>query len=240
MDMEKLCDKLVEWLKNYVKNAGASGAVFGMSGGVDSSVVSVLCKKAFGDNVLGLIMPCHSDKNDELDAKLVAEKFDIKYKVVTLDSVYDEFLKVVDETEDKLVKANIKPRLRMTTLYYYAGLNNYLVVGAENKSELVVGYFTKHGDSGADLMPIANLVKSQVRMLASYLGIPQKIIDKAPSAGLWSGQTDESEMGITYEELDNYILTGKADPKIKERIELLNKRSEHKRSLAKKPEFILE
>ncbi|HHV83082.1 NAD(+) synthase [Tepidanaerobacter syntrophicus] len=240
MDMEKLCDKLVEWLKNYVKNAGASGAVFGMSGGVDSSVVSVLCKKAFGDNVLGLIMPCHSDKNDELDAKLVAEKFDIKYKVVTLDSVYDEFLKVVDETEDKLVKANIKPRLRMTTLYYYAGLNNYLVVGAENKSELVVGYFTKHGDSGADLMPIANLVKSQVRMLASYLGIPQKIIDKAPSAGLWSGQTDESEMGITYEELDNYILTGKADPKVKERIELLNKRSEHKRSLAKKPEFILE
>ncbi|GAQ26314.1 NAD(+) synthase [Tepidanaerobacter syntrophicus] len=240
MDMEKLCDKLVEWLKNYVKNAGASGAVFGMSGGVDSSVVSVLCKKAFGDNVLGLIMPCHSDKNDELDAKLVAEKFDIKYKVVTLDSVYDEFLKVVDETEDKLVKANIKPRLRMTTLYYYAGLNNYLVVGAENKSELVVGYFTKHGDSGADLMPIANLVKSQVRILASYLGIPQKIIDKAPSAGLWSGQTDESEMGITYEELDNYILTGKADPKIKERIELLNKRSEHKRSLAKKPEFILE
>ncbi|WP_286680676.1 NAD(+) synthase [Tepidanaerobacter sp. EBM-49] len=240
MDMEKLCDKLVEWLKNYVKNAGASGAVFGMSGGVDSSVVSVLCKKAFGDNVLGLIMPCHSDKNDELDAKLVAEKFDIKYKVVTLDSVYDEFLKVVDETEDKLVKANIKPRLRMTTLYYYAGLNNYLVVGAENKSELVVGYFTKHGDSGADLMPIANLVKSQVRMLASYLGIPQKIIDKAPSAGLWSGQTDESEMGITYEELDNYILTGRADPKVKERIELLNKRSEHKRSLAKKPEFILE
>jgi len=240
MDMEKLCDKLVEWLKNYVKNAGASGAVFGMSGGVDSSVVSVLCKKAFGDNVLGLIMPCHSDKNDELDAKLVAEKFDIKYKVVTLDSVYDEFLKVVDETEDKLVKANIKPRLRMTTLYYYAGLNNYLVVGAENKSDLVVGYFTKHGDSGADLMPIANLVKSQVRMLASYLGIPQKIIDKAPSAGLWSGQTDESEMGITYEELDNYILTGKADPKVKERIELLNKRSEHKRSLAKKPEFILE
>lgn len=240
MDMEKLCGKLVEWLKNYVKNAGASGAVFGMSGGVDSSVVSVLCKKAFGDNVLGLIMPCHSDKNDELDAKLVAEKFDIKYKVVTLDSVYDEFLKVVDETEDKLVKANIKPRLRMTTLYYYAGLNNYLVVGAENKSELVVGYFTKHGDSGADLMPIANLVKSQVRMLASYLGIPQKIIDKAPSAGLWSGQTDESEMGITYEELDNYILTGKADPKVKERIELLNKRSEHKRSLAKKPEFILE
>lgn len=240
MDMEKLCDKLVEWLKNYVKNAGASGAVFGMSGGVDSSVVSVLCKKAFGDNVLGLIMPCHSDKNDELDAKLVAEKFDIKYKVVTLDSVYDEFLKVVDETEDKLVKANIKPRLRMTTLYYYAGLNNYLVVGAENKSELVVGYFTKYGDSGADLMPIANLVKSQVRMLASYLGIPQKIIDKAPSAGLWSGQTDESEMGITYEELDNYILTGKADSKVKERIELLNKRSEHKRSLAKKPEFILE
>lgn len=240
MDMEKLCDELVEWLKNYVKNAGVSGAVFGMSGGIDSSVVSVLCKKAFDDNALGLIMPCHSDKNDELDAKLVAEKFDIKYRVVTLDSVYDEFLKVVDETEDKLVKANIKPRLRMTTLYYYAGLNNYLVIGAENKSELTVGYFTKYGDSGADLMPIANLVKSQVRMLASYLGIPQKIIDKAPSAGLWSGQTDESEMGITYEELDNYILTGKADPKVKERIELLNKRSEHKRVLAKKPEFILE
>jgi len=221
-----------------VQQAGAEGAVFGMSGGIDSAVVSVLCKKAFGDKALGLIMPCYSDENDELDARLVADKFGIECRTVVLDNIYDEFMKAVEPTDNIMAKANIKPRLRMTTLYYYAAINNYLVVGSENKSELTVGYFTKHGDSGADLLPIANLVKSQVRELAAYLGIPQKIIEKAPAAGLWSGQTDEQEMGLTYQELDQYILTGRINSPEKEaKIKAMHQKSEHKRQMPQIPDF---
>ena len=238
MNINELCNALIVWLQEYARKAGAHGAVFGMSGGIDSAVVSVLCKKAFGENALGLIMPCYSDKNDQIDAGLVADKFDIKYHTIVLDDVYDEFLKIMDKSENHMAKANIKPRLRMTVLYYYAGINNYLVVGSENKSELTVGYFTKHGDGGADLWPIGNLVKSQVRKLAFHFNIPQKIIDKTPTAGLWSGQTDEEEMGITYDELDKYILTGETEnPEIKDRIYTLYKKSEHKRRPPQIPEF---
>lgn len=238
MNINELCNALIVWLQEYARKAGAHGAVFGMSGGIDSAVVSVLCKKAFGENALGLIMPCYSDKNDQIDAGLVADKFDIKYHTIVLDDVYDEFLKIMDKSENHMAKANIKPRLRMTVLYYYAGINNYLVVGSENKSELTVGYFTKHGDGGADLWPIGNLVKSQVRKLAFHFNIPQKIIDKTPTAGLWSGQTDEEEMGITYDELDKYILTGETEnPEIKNRINTLYKKSEHKRRPPQIPEF---
>lgn len=238
LDMERLCNSLVTWLVQRVQQAGAEGAVFGMSGGIDSAVVSVLCKKAFGDKALGLIMPCYSDENDELDARLVADKFGIECRTVVLDNIYDEFMKAVEPTDNIMAKANIKPRLRMTTLYYYAAINNYLVVGSENKSELTVGYFTKHGDSGADLLPIANLVKSQVRELAAYLGIPQKIIEKAPAAGLWSGQTDEQEMGLTYQELDQYILTGRINSPEKEaKIKAMHQKSEHKRQMPQIPDF---
>lgn len=230
LETDILYNKLVVWLKEYAKQSKARGAVFGMSGGIDSAVVSVLCKKAFGENALGLIMPCYSNENDKVDASLVADKFKIRYHTIVLDNIYDEFLKVMDKSENHMAKANIKPRLRMTTLYYYARLYNYLVVGAENKSELTVGYFTKYGDGGADLFPIGNLVKSQVQELAFYLGIPHQIIDKIPTAGLWDGQTDEEEMGITYNELDKYILTGEtSNPEIKERIHTLYRNSEHKR-----------
>ena len=233
MNINELCNALIVWLQEYARKAGAHGAVFGMSGGIDSAVVSVLCKKAFGENALGLIMPCYSDKNDQIDAGLVADKFDIKYHTIVLDDVYDGFLKIMDKSGNHMAKANIKPRLRMTVLYYYAGINNYLVVGSENKSELTVGYFTKHGDGGADLWPIGNLVKSQVRKLAFHFNIPQKIIDKTPTAGLWSGQ-----MGITYDELDKYILTGETEnPEIKNRINTLYKKSEHKRRPPQIPEF---
>jgi len=238
--MEELCSSLISWLKERTYEAGADGAVFGMSGGIDSAVVSVLCKKAFGDSALGLIMPCYSDDNDAFDARLVADKFGIKYRIIVLDKVYDEFIKIIEPSDNIMAKANIKPRLRMITLYYYAAINNYLVIGSENKSELTVGYFTKYGDGGADLWPIANLVKSQVKELASYLDIPRKIIEKAPSAGLWSGQTDEQEMGITYEELDQYILTGGLNSPEKEaKIRKMHEKSEHKRRLPQIPDFNL-
>ena len=220
---------LVEWLRDRVEQAGAAGAAVGLSGGIDSAVTSVLCKKAFGDNVLGVIMPCHSRAEDADDARLVAEKFSIDYINRDLGPVFDKFLDILDAEKDGgLAVANMKPRLRMTALYYYAAEKNYLVIGTDNWSELKVGYFTKYGDGGIDLAPLGRLVKTEVRQLAAHLGIPDKIINKAPSAGLWQGQTDEEEMGISYSELDHYILTGEASPEVRERIEELAAKSAHK------------
>ncbi len=232
LDLEHIENILVEWLKGKVKEAGSKGAVVGLSGGIDSAVTSVLCKKAFGDRVLGVILPCYSNKEDEEDAKLVAEKFKIKYIQKDLGPVYDKLLLTLDargDTENNNMSvANIKPRLRMVSLYYYAARNNYLVIGTDNWSELKTGYFTKFGDGGVDLAPLGRLVKTEVRELAEYLGIPHKIISKKPSAGLWSGQTDEKEMGIKYEELDRYILKGEGKPEVKDTVEKLAKKNAHK------------
>lgn len=232
LDYSQVEKVLVEWLRKKIKEAGAKGAVVGLSGGIDSAVTSVLCKKAFGEEVLGIIMPCYSNESDEKDASLVAETFNINYIRKDLSPVFDEFLNIFEDEgkkeEGNLALANIKPRLRMTTLYYYAQRNNYLVVGTDNWSELKVGYFTKYGDGGIDLAPLGRLVKTEVRKLAKHLGIPEKIINKAPSAGLWQGQTDEKEMGVSYETLDRYILTGEAGPEEKEIIEGLAKKSRHK------------
>lgn len=230
--MHELSLQLVNWLKDSVEKANAKGAVFGLSGGIDSAVVAALCKRAFGENALGIIMPCYSDPQDEVDARKVATSLELKFKIVYLDRVYDELIKASGDCDNMIAKANVKPRLRMTTLYYHAALYNYLVVGSENKSELFTGYFTKHGDNGVDLMPIGDLVKSEVYSLAKHLKIPEEIMDKKPSAGLWPGQTDEGEMGFGYEQLDEYILTGStANGEVESKIAKLNKMSEHKRSL---------
>ncbi|PRX30406.1 NAD+ synthase [Orenia metallireducens] len=237
-DYKLITEKLVVWIQQKVKEAGCKGAVVGLSGGIDSSVTAALCKKAFPENTLGLIMPCESNPEDQKDAKLLAEKFEIEYKKIDLASVFNSMLDVVDLVDDqKLSLANIKPRLRMTTLYYYASLNGYLVVGTDNRSELKLGYFTKFGDGGIDLAPLGNLVKSEVREVARVLGVPEKIITKAPSAGLWAGQTDESELGITYEEVDNYILTGEASSKVKEIVDTLEEKNQHKLALPPIPSF---
>jgi NAD+ synthase len=240
MDTEKLAGKLVDWIKERVTEAKGKGVLLGLSGGIDSAVVAVLCKRAFPDNTLCINLPCHSNPEDQEHAKLVAKKFSIPYKVIGLDSLYDSFLTLlpvdkVDPALDRLAMSNLKVRLRMVTLYYHANRLNYLVVGSSNQSELSVGYFTKWGDGGVDMMPIGNLVKQEVIALAKYLGIPQPIIDKPPSAGLWHGQTDEAEMGLTYEALDRYLLTGKADAKIKTTIETLKAKSEHKRKVPPLP-----
>lgn len=242
---DELPRKIITWIRESVTTAGCTGVVIGMSGGIDSSVVSVLCKYAFPDTILGVILPCYSNDTDQEHAKNVAEQFSIPVKVVDLNEIYSAFIKNVScdckETETKkIADANIKPRLRMAVLYYYANLFNCVVVGATNKSELEIGYFTKYGDGGVDLMPIGMLVKDQVRQLAAYLGIPQEIIDKTPSAGLWDGQTDEEEMGLTYKELDRYILTGECDNSIKSKIDMLAGRGYHKKSLPIIPSFLVE
>jgi len=232
LDYNHVEKTLIEWLRKKVNDANAKGIVIGLSGGIDSAVSSVLAKKAFPDNVLGLIMPCYSNEQDKKDAIMVAEKFSINYKIKELDSLYNNFKNTVNANEEfknsNLALANVKPRLRMVTLYYYSALNNYLVLGTDNWSELKVGYFTKYGDGGIDLTILGRLVKTEVRELAKHLGIPKEIINKKPSAGLWEGQTDEEEMGLSYDELDHYILTGKGEPKIKEKIEKLAAKNKHK------------
>ncbi len=198
-------NRIVSWVKKQVKDAGAKGIVLGLSGGIDSAVVAALCKKAVGkNNLLVLFMPCNSNAQDLKDARLVARKLKLNSRLVDLSAVYNNFLKVLPQAES-LARGNLKPRLRMNTLYYFANKLNYLVCGTGNKSELLVGYFTKYGDGGVDILPIADLFKRQVRSLAKELNIPESIIIKPPTAGLWQGQTDEGEMGITYDELDDIL-----------------------------------
>lgn len=241
-NLEELERKLVSWLQERVVQAGAKGTVVGLSGGLDSAVVAVLCQKAFPQENLAVIMPCHSMEEDAAHAKLLAEEFGIPYRLLTLDTVYDSMLALL--TEDMagdevlaIARANLKPRLRMLVLYFYAAQHNYLVVGTSNRSEIAVGYFTKYGDGGADLLPLGNLVKTEVVAMASHLGIPREIIEKPPSGGLWPGQTDEAEMGISYRDLDAYLKGGKIDPLVQARIEDLQRKSQHKRERPPIPDF---
>jgi len=228
-------NRIIDWIKKQLKEAKAKGIVMGLSGGVDSSVVAYLVKEAVGkDKVLALILPCHSQKQDLEDAKLIARKFGIRTKTVDLTNIYDNLIKILPKGTS-LAKANLKPRLRMLVLYYFANKLNYLVCGTGNKSEISIGYFTKHGDGATDILPIGDLLKREVKELAQELGIPKHIITKPPTAGLWPGQTDEGEMGITYPELDDIlgrienkrrqILSKEKVNKVKDMI----KRSEHKR-----------
>ncbi len=241
MKTEEMADKLVLWLKEKVAAAGLKGAVFGMSGGIDSSVVAVLSQKAFGDDALGLVMPCHSIGQDEQHAMAVADKFNIKTQKITLDNLYDTFVQTLSKglstLPPRLALANVKVRLRMITLYYYANQLGYMVIGTGNKSELVTGYFTKYGDSGVDILPLGNLVKAQVRDIAVFLGVPEDIITKSPSAGLWQGQTDETEMGLNYEDIDNYIMTGQVADTIKNKLDTMFTESDHKRKTPPIPYF---
>ncbi|MDI6735372.1 MAG: NAD+ synthase [bacterium] len=240
----KLVDDIANWIRIQVEQSGAEGVVLGLSGGVDSSVVAALSKKAVGERVLGLIMPCGSSPIDEENALLVASQLGIKTQRINLEAVCRGLLEVLPPGTgvppgNKLALANLKPRLRMITLYYYANNLNYLVSGTGNKSEIMVGYFTKYGDGGVDILPVGGIVKSQVRDLAKELGIPKEIIDKPPSAGLWQGQTDEEELCITYAELDKTILaleskmTEDIDAHILSKVENLIKVSAHKRALPK-------
>jgi NAD+ synthase len=200
-----LIEDITHWIRHQISMAGVGGVVLGMSGGLDSSVAAVLCKQALGDAVRGLILPCHSDPSDEAHALLVAARFQIMTESVDLGPVFDLLVSILPPG-NRLAVANLKPRLRMTVMYYYANELGYLVIGSGNKSELLTGYFTKYGDGAADLLPLGGLLKTQIQDIARSLAIPEEIINKPPSAGLWEGQTDEGELGITYEELDRAIL----------------------------------
>jgi NAD+ synthase len=225
----KTSEKISGWIREKVNQAGAKGVVVGLSGGIDSSVVAVLSKKAVGDNTLGIIMPCHSNPTDMEHSKILAKKFGIRTQLVDLAPLYDMLLKMLPPGSG-IAKANLKPRLRMITLYYFANSNSYLVAGTGNKSEEMVGYFTKYGDGGVDILPIGDLLKKDVRVLAAEIGIPKEIIDKLPSAGLWDGQTDEKEMGITYEQLDKILESNDFGTESGKKVSRMIRNSEHKRN----------
>jgi len=231
----KLADRISNWIRQKVREAETEGVVVGLSGGVDSSVVACLAKMAMKEKVMGLIMPCHGDSLDEHYADLMAKKLSMRKERIVLDSVYDRLLGILPSAR-KLALANLKPRLRMTTLYYFANNLNYLVAGTGNKSEILIGYFTKYGDGGCDILPLGDILKTQVRELAVSLGIPDEIIKRTPSAGLWKEQTDEGEIGLSYPDLDRIILaiesskTDSLPPRMLARVKELKKRSEHKRS----------
>ena len=248
---------LADWMKAHVVAAGSRGIVVGLSGGIDSAVVVGLAAMAMPGNVVGVMLPCHSDARDEADAKIAADHFKVPAVRVDLAPSYDRLLLdlrttvahmppdqrpvlVHDEVDPKarVPVANLKPRLRMTALYFVANSMNYLVAGTGNRSELTIGYFTKYGDGGVDILPIGRLLKSEVRALAQAMKIPQGIIDKAPSAGLWEGQTDESEMGFSYAELERYLTDGpgSVSPALGLRIERLQRASDHKRALPPLPD----
>lgn len=239
LDYEKVTNFLLEWLDKQIAGAGKKGGIVGLSGGIDSAVTAALLQRLPGLDSFGLIMPCHSSLEDGRDAELIAEFLEMEYDYLDLSPHYDRLiadLRKVEPGEDQLAEANVKPRLRMISLYYLAARKNFLVVGTDNWSELTTGYFTKYGDGGIDLAPLGRLVKTEVRELARHLGLPEKIISREPSAGLWRDQTDEGEMGISYEILDKYILGEEVGETEKARIEELKKSARHKLQMPPVPD----
>lgn len=245
MSIQQKINFTVDWLKALVQNAGMNGLVVGVSGGIDSAVVANLIKRAFPEHSLGVIMPCKSNPQDRLDALEVVEAANLKYLEIELtaahESIFSRVNQVMSEAGDlqeervKLGDANLRARLRMSTLYAVANNYGYLVVGTDNAAEWHLGYFTKYGDGGVDCVPLVNLTKGEVREWAKELQVPQSVIDKAPSAGLWEGQTDEQEMGTTYEIVDKYLKGQDIPEQDKAIIERLHRISAHKRQLPPKP-----
>ncbi len=234
---EQLAEGIAHWLRAYVKGAGLKGYAVGLSGGIDSAVVAALCQRAVGDQVLAALLPCHSPDEDRAMAQRVADAFGLRTVTLELTEVYDALVAALPPGLGGMAYANLKPRLRMAALYSLAQGHDYLVAGTGNKSELMVGYFTKYGDGGVDLEPLGDLYKHQVRELAGVLGVPQAVIERPPSAGLWQGQTDEGELGMSYDELDSVLeaiktgRTGQVDPGLLARVQHMISTTAHKRSM---------
>ncbi len=209
LNYKKVISEIENWIKDYVTSANVKGVVLGISGGIDSAVTAALCVNALNkQNVIGLGLPCSSVPQDLHDAKKVIKMLGIKFITIELSSIYNEFMKITSPLfkSNKMAIANLKPRLRMVTIYFVSqSLGKNLVVGTSNRTELAIGYFTKYGDGGVDFEPIGGLYKCEVREIARILNIPEEIIKKPPSAGLWEGQTDEGEIGLTYDVLDEII-----------------------------------
>jgi len=209
LDYKQTISEIQKWIRNYVNSAKVKGIVVGISGGIDSAVTTSLCVNALGkENIIGLGLPCSSIPQDLKDAEKLTKLLEIKFIKIELTSTYNEFVKVTESLfeSNNMALANLKPRLRMMAIYFVGqSLGKFLVAGTSNRTELAIGYFTKYGDGGVDFEPIGGLYKCEVRKVAKLLNVPEEIVKKPPSAGLWEGQTDEGEIGITYEVLDEII-----------------------------------
>ncbi|TGC07395.1 NAD+ synthase [Methanolobus halotolerans] len=211
MDINKAKDIVVNFIRDRAEEAGVKGAVVGISGGIDSALTAYLTVEALGkENVLGIHMPelKLTPAEDVLDATEVAERLGIEFKTIDISGPLTSFIEAIPDSRLSFNHANgnLKARIRMSILYYYANIIERMVMGTGNKTEILLGYFTKYGDGGVDLEPIGDLYKSEVREMAYLVGVPVEIINKPPSAGLWEGQTDEEELGISYELVDRFLM----------------------------------
>ncbi|CAB49089.1 NAD+ synthase [Pyrococcus abyssi] len=247
LDYEKAIERIIDFIREKCSN----GVVVGISGGVDSATVTYLATKALGrEKVLGLIMPYYENQDVE-DAKLVVESLGIEYRVINIRPIVDTIVSEIGIELDKKSLGNVMARTRMMILYAHANSMNRMVLGTSNRSEFLTGYFTKWGDGASDYAPLINLYKTEVWEIAKRIGVPERIVKKKPTAGLWEGQTDEDELGISYKLLDE-ILWRLVDLKMEkekiaedlgipiekvEHVENLVKGSEHKRRLPIGPSF---
>ncbi|GGM27422.1 NH(3)-dependent NAD(+) synthetase [Paraliobacillus quinghaiensis] len=244
--MQEKVEGLVQWLKDQIEETGVKGLMVGVSGGIDSAVVANLIKRAAPDSSLGVMMPCNSNPQDLEHAQKVVDAAGIDSLTVDLSMTHNTMFTeitsqlrqedILNPDQQQLADANLRARLRMSTLYAIAANHQYLVVGTDNAAEWYTGYFTKFGDGGVDLVPLVHQTKGEVRELAKVLGVPDEIINKAPSAGLWEGQTDENEMGTSYDIIDKYLKGEEIPAKDKEIIEKMHHRTAHKRKIAAAPD----
>ncbi|MCW4023942.1 MAG: NAD+ synthase [Candidatus Bathyarchaeota archaeon] len=249
LDFAEVQKRSTHFIKQYVKNCGASGIVIGLSGGIDSGVIAALSSLAIGgEHVIGLMLPEKEtfNQNDIDDAQLVADKYGIKTQTCDITPVLESFYNAIIgfDITDRLCKGNIKARTRMTYLYYFANKNNFVVCGSSDKSETMMGYFTKWGDGASDIAPIMDLYKTQVRKLAEHLGFPAELYTKPSTPSLWPKQLAEEEIGIKYETLDlilfgleRFMTTGDIAEQLNAPLELVEKvkerwlANEHKRRM---------
>lgn len=219
IDFKKTVDEVIDFIRRVVEGSGASGVVLGLSGGLDSSLVAALCARALGsEKVLGVIMPAaFTPKEDIEDAIELAKALGIKYTIVKIDDICDSFMRSLgvnpDDPRVKMPLANLRARIRMVILYFYANICNYLVAGTSDKSEYLIGFFTKYGDGAADFFPIRHLYKTQARELAAYLGLPDKIVKKPSSPQLYPGHKLLDELPADYSVIDP-ILVGLLEKKL--------------------------
>lgn len=226
LNVEKTKDDIVKFIQSKVSEAKTDGIVVGLSGGIDSTLIAYLACEAVGkENVFGIIMPSTTTPTeDKIHGISIAQGLGIDYNEIAIDSILNEFLFMTQLEEDNLAIGNLKARIRMSIIYFYANQKKYLVSGTGNKSEILIGYFTKHGDGACDIEPIGDLYKTDVFKLSRYMGVPEDIIDKPPRAGLWNNQTDEAEIGMSYDLIDQilyqYCEKSKKDKEISEMLEI--------------------
>ena len=262
-ELEAHREHITEFIRSVVDDAGADGAVIGLSGGIDSTLTAHLAVEALGEGaVRGLVLPSEVNTDDNMsDAERVAEMLDVEYDVVDIEPIVEAFFEAapmenVDGRTDsdpmRTAAGNVRVRTRGVLNYFVANAESRIVLGTGNRSETLTGYFTKYGDQAVDCNPIGNLYKRQVRQLASHIGVPEDLVEKAPSAEMWAGQTDEEEMGLGYDLLDAILVlhldgplstsatanTLDVDESVVDRVDELYAQSEHKRHLPPAPDAL--